>query len=321
MQGPRRKTGRNDTFRVEASRDRAFADLAGRQHGVVARRQLAALGFTDTVITRAARLGRLHRIHHGVYAVGHTVLGARGRWMAATLACGRGAVLSHTSAAALWELRPSASAVIHVTVPTAGGRTRRDVRIHRTPSLRPDEVTTHEGIPVTTPERTLLDIAATLTPRQLERALDQAEVLRLIDHPILGVVARTHPNHRGAARLEATRTSHEPGTTLTRSELEETFLELCRSHRLPRPRVNARVARLEVDFLFSAHSVVVETDGWRYHGTRHAFDRDRDRDATLTRAGYRVLRFTHRQVASHPAVVAATLAAAFQSQEGATAAG
>jgi very-short-patch-repair endonuclease len=306
----RRKVSPEATEFVDPHRDRALAGLAQRLYGVVARRQMRELGFKETAIAVRVRTGRLHRVHHGVYAVGHPVLAARGRWMAAVLACGRRAALSHASAAALWELRPSAAVTVDVTVRTPGGRARAGLRIHRTPSMPPAEVIVHDGIPVTTPERTLLDLAGTLTPRQLERTLDQAEILQLIDSSTLDALVRTHSTDRGATRLSATLERHHPGTTLTRSELEEMFLELCRAHALPCPRVNTHVAGLEVDFLFATQRLVVETDGWSYHRTRTAFERDRHRDAALIRGGYRVLRFTHRQLERERGTVAATVAAA-----------
>ncbi|MDX6721977.1 MAG: hypothetical protein QOD44_2538 [Solirubrobacteraceae bacterium] len=226
-----------------------LATLATGQHGVVARRQLCELGLTDSVIAYAVGLGRLDRMHRGVYAVGHP---------------------SSASAAGGW--------------------------------------------PVTTPERTVLDVAATLTPRQLERTLDQAEILRVLDWHTVDAVVRAHANHHGARRLRETLERHHPGTTLTKSELEEAFLALCRAQGLPRPQVNTYVEDLEVDFLFPGHSLAVETDGWGVHRTRRAFERDRERDATLTRAGYRVLRFTDRQLTHEPATVVATLAAALRLQ-------
>ena len=292
--------------------DRAIAALAARRYGLVTRAQLRAIGLSDTAVTKRAAAGRLHRVHTGVYAVGHRVLPARGAWMAAALACGDGAVLSHASAAALWEIRPT-DGVVHVTVPTAGGRHRPALCVHRDPRLAADEVTTRHGIPVTTVARTLLDLAATLAPRALQRALDEAAVRRWLDIALFDALIARHAGHHRAAKLRDALDGHRPGTTLTRSELEERFLELCRTYDLPQPEVNARVAGLEVDFLFGTARLVVETDGWRFHGTRAAFERDRQRDATLTLAGYRVLRFTHRRVESDPAAVAAILAAATRS--------
>jgi very-short-patch-repair endonuclease/predicted transcriptional regulator of viral defense system len=284
----------------------AIARLAGGQYGVVSRAQLRGLALSDGAMTDRCRRGRLHRVHHGVYAVGHTVLGGHGRWLAAVLACGPGAVLSHASAAALWGLRPSAALTVDVTVARGGTRKRPGLRIHRTRSLD-GQTTVHEGIPVTTPARTILDLAATLRGRPLERVLDQAENTRLTHVAALDALARAHTGHHGASKLLAALHDHTPGTTLTKSELEERFLALCQNHGLPRPRVNHHVAGLEVDFVFSAHRLAVETDSWRFHRTRAAFERDRERDAILAVAGYRSLRFTHRQLQNEPATVAAAL--------------
>jgi very-short-patch-repair endonuclease len=184
------------------------------------------------------------------------------------------------------------------------------LRIHRPRTLGDDEVTSRHGIPITTPARTVLDLAATVSERELQRVLDEAQVHRLASVPSLVAVAKIHRGRPGAGPLTRALDDHTPGTTLTRSALEERFIALCRSHDLPRPEVNARIAGREVDFVFGRHGVVVETDGWRFHGHRAAFERDRRRDAALTRAGYRTLRFTHDQVADEPHAVAATVAAA-----------
>jgi very-short-patch-repair endonuclease/predicted transcriptional regulator of viral defense system len=283
------------------------AHLAERQHGVVARRQLEALKISASAVGRWSAEGRLHRIHRGVYAVGHPILTANGRRIAAVLAAGPGAALSHASAAALWEIRPSAAARIDVSVRTSGGRAKRPgLRIHRAPKLRTEEITEHQGIRVTTPARTLLDLAATLSRRALERALDEAAIKELYDLTSLDAIARAHTGERGAKALAATLT-HEAGTTLTKSELEELMLAICREYDLPRPRVNGDVAGLEVDFVFAAERIAVEADSWSYHRTRRAFERDRERDAILARAGYRTLRFTHRQMTSDAAGVAAAI--------------
>jgi very-short-patch-repair endonuclease len=283
------------------------AHLAGRQHGVVTRAQLAAVGISSSAVGRWAAEGRLHRLHRGVYAVGHPILTVDGRRMAAVLAAGPGAVLSHASAAALWEIRRTSATGIDVTVRSAGGRARRPgLRIHRAPTLRADEITEHHGIPVTTTSRTLLDLAATLPRRALERALDEAEVQGLYDRSSLGALPRAHAGERGAKAL-AVALDDDGELTLTDSELEELMLALCDDHRLSRPRPRASVAGLRVDFLFAAGRLVVETDGYRYHRTRRAFERDRERDAILARAGYRTLRFSHRQLTREPAMVADTL--------------
>jgi very-short-patch-repair endonuclease/predicted transcriptional regulator of viral defense system len=282
-----------------------ISDLAGRQYGVVSRAQLEDLGLTQSAIAWAMKEGRLHRLHRGVYAVGHTVLKAEGRWLAAVLASGPGAVLSHAAAAVLWELRASASARIDVTVASATTRRApKGVVVHRT--RRPIESTTRHGIPVTTPMRTLADLAGIIPPRALDKALEQAEALRLLDVRAIDDVADANPGRAGPALVRRLVRAHDLGT-FTRSDLEAAFLALCRRHGLPPPTVNSYVERMEVDFSWPAHRLVAEVDGFRYHGTRAAFERDRARDATLTAAGWRVVRFTDRQVRRDAATVAQRL--------------
>ncbi len=294
------------------SPDTAIAALAADQHGVVTTRQVAALGVAERAVSRRAAAGRLHRVHRGVYAVGHPVLTGQGRLVAAVLAGGEGAVLSHASAAALWGMRSSDAERIDITVRRSGREKRSGLRIHRPRTLRPDEVTTHEGVPVTTPARTILDLAAMLGRRPLERVLDRTELLELADYPALHHIARAHPGHRGAHKLRTALATHNAGTTLTRSHLEERFLTLCREHGLPAPLVNSWPSGKEVDFRFPGHALIVEADSWTHHRSREAFENDRARDALHTRAGYRTLRFTHRQLADDPAAVAATVAAALR---------
>jgi very-short-patch-repair endonuclease len=289
-------------------RGRDIAAIAARQHGVVGREQLEALGVGRRAVSHWAAAGRLHRIHRGVYAVGHRRLSLHGHWMAAVLTAGPGAALSHASAAALWEIRPTAATRIDVSTPTAAGRAKRPgLRIHRTTKLTQDEVTKHQAIPVTTPARTLLDLASSLPRRALERALDQAEILELFDLQALERVVDAHQGRRGARVLAVALGEHHAGTTVTRSALEEAFLALCAAHALERPQVNVRVCNLEVDFYFASKRLVVEVDGYRYHRTRRAFERDRERDAILAAAGNRTLRFTHRQVTRRPREVAAAI--------------
>src|SRR3954447_20984747 len=189
--------------------EQELAELARRQHGVVARRQLLARGFTASAIARRVEAQRLQPVHAGVYAVGHPLLSHYGRWMAAVLACGPGAALGYGSAAALWDLRRGVPARIEVVVASAGVRSRGGLRIHRHPGLTRDEVTTERGIRVTTAARTILDYAAIATDRELAYALDQAEVQELTDYPALDALARTRPMHRGSARLRRTLAEHE----------------------------------------------------------------------------------------------------------------
>lgn len=278
-----------------------IARLAAAQHGVVARRQLIELGLTRHGIEHRLGTGRLHRVHRSVYAAGAPRLDIHGRWMAAVLACGPDAVLSHRSAAALWAIRPTAMPQADVSLATAGGRRRRPgLILHRCVSLDAQSITTRHQIPVTTPARTLLDLAVILPRRELERAVQEAEAARLVEIDQLATRARYERAPR--RRLLAILDEYALGAALTRSDLEQRFLEICRAHGLPRPRVNARVEGLEVDFLWPQAGLVVETDGHRHHGTRAAFERDRARDQRLIAAGYRVLRFTYRQVAAEPTV-------------------
>jgi very-short-patch-repair endonuclease len=268
-----------------ATPDRLVAQMAAGQHGVVTTKQLEAAGVDRFAINYRIKLGRLHRIHRGVYAVGHTRLSFEGRCLAAVLACGNGAALSHRSAAALWEMLPTPPGPINVTVPGNSGRARRrGISLHRSLTLTGSVTARRSGVPVTAPIRTLADLRRTVPRAVFQRALRRAFDLRLITADALG-----------------------PDSNLTRSELERLFLRLCRRHRLPRPEVNVRVGPYEVDFLWRDCSVIVETDGFRHHGSRAAFESDRARDAHLQALGYRVLRFTYRQVQKSPDTVVASL--------------
>jgi very-short-patch-repair endonuclease len=292
--------------------DRLIATLARSQHGVVTRAQLRELGLSDSAIGRRLAAGQLHTVHHGVYAVGHDVLGPRGRWLAAVLACGPTAALSHAAAGALWELRRSAAAKIHVTVPRTGRRHRPGLRIHRPralPEHRPDDPSRHPRHHPRPNDSRLRRHAPEKTARTPPGSGGEHDVASL------EALDRAHPGHHGANKLLVALTRHTPGTTLTRSELEELFLELCHRARLPRPSVNAWVEGLEVDFLFPEQRVIVETDSWRHHRTRHAFERDRQRDAVHARVGYRTLRFTHHQLTAEPRTLAQAVTAALTSDD------
>lgn len=285
-------------MRNTATPDARLARLAARQYGVVSVGQLRALGFDRYAVRRRVESGRLHRLHRGVYAVGHTIVLPRGRWLAAVLACGDGAVLSHRSAADLWGIRPTATPKIDVTVShTSGVRSNGRIVVHR--SRRHVEALKLDGIRVTTAGQTLLDLATALPRRQLEKACEMAEALQLNV-----VIDDSHP---GARRLREA--GDHDLTTTTRSPLEDEFLELCDRHAIPRPRVNSFVEGFEVDFCWPAERLIVETDGTT-HLTRAAFEGDRGRDALLTSLGWRVMRFTRRQVRRDEAVVAARVLSA-----------
>jgi very-short-patch-repair endonuclease len=265
--------------------DAAIARLAARQHGVVTFEQLVAAGIGKNAIAYRVSKGHLHRIYRGVYAVGHTGLSSEGRWLAAVLACGSAAVLSHGSAAALWRLLRPLSGPIDVSVPTRGGRQRRaGLRVHRTASLlaAPGSIALRDRIPVTSVVRTISDLQGSVAPRLVRRATRQAEILGLL----------------GGIDLE---------TDGTRSDLERDFLKLCRVHGLPTPEVNVRLGRWTVDFLWPREKVAVETDSYRYHRGSVAFEDDHARDLDLRQRGCEVRRFTYRQILNEPERVAGDL--------------
>lgn len=261
-----------------------MARIAGGQHGVVEVGQLRAAGISKDSVWKAVKAGRLHRVFRGVYAVGHAGLSSEGRWMAAVLACGPAAVLSHRSAAELWQLLPRINGPVDVTIATAAGRRRRfGLRIHRSRYLPRNATTMHDGIPVTTPARTLTDLPRVVSSGLARKATRQAEYLGL---PLGGIE-----------------------TDGTRSDLERDFLRLCRRHRLPAPEVNARIGPYTVDFLWPDQRLVVETDAYVTHRGRQAFEDDRARELYLHTQGYRVHRFTDSQVRGQDGAVAASVRA------------
>ena len=267
--------------------------------------QLIALGLSASGVRARVRRGQLHRIHYGVYAVGHKVLGRHGRWMAAVLACGDGAVLSHRDAAALWGLRQNNRPRVEVTTRSQNGRRRKNIDAHKATSLLDAvDVTEQDRIPCTTVSRTLLDLADVIDTRGLEKAVNQAERLQLFDLKAVSEQLSRAIGRHGAPRLRAA-IAADPA--ITRGELEERFLAICRAARIPQPRVNAIVEGWEVDFCWPERRLIVETDGYADHSTRRAFERDRRKERALVRAGWRVVRFTWREVTSEPARVAAEL--------------
>jgi very-short-patch-repair endonuclease len=290
---------------VQPPAGRRIVELAERQHGVVTRGQLIEIGLTDDGIARRVRDGRLHRVHQGVYALGRPTLTTKGRFLAAVVSCGSKAALSHRSAAVLWALVPERGPRIDVTVPRGGERRRRGAVILHRSALPAGDVTTKDGIPLTTPGRTLIDLADVLPRRPLERALDEAAYLRL---DLGGLAPRN--GRRGCGVLATVLARHDAGATRTRSELEERMLRLCRRFRLPAPEVNATVEGYTADFVWREQRLIVETDGWEAHGTRSAFERDRRRDADLLAAGWRVLRISYARLERKPEWVAERIAAA-----------
>jgi hypothetical protein len=287
--------------------DAAIAEIADRQHGVITGKQLAAAGLGRAAVSERTSMGRLHRIHRGVYAVGHRGLSLHGRFMAAVLACGDGAVLSHVSAAVLWELLKPIDGPVHVSTPSTSGRSRRPgIHLHRTPSLNPHPepspspsysqqeggrrgrllTTRRHDIPVTTVARTLEDLRGSqlLEPHLIRRATRQAE-------------------------LKGYRLGHLT-TNRTRSDLEALFLDIVHRHHIPPPEANVKLGRWTVDFLWSRERLVVETDFWGYHRGSVAFEDDHARDLDLRSAGYTVLRYDDTQLENEPARVAADVSRA-----------
>ena len=283
--------------RLTHGADAAIADLAARQHGVVARRQLAQLGLGRRAIEHRLATRRLHPIHRGVYAVGHRVLSQHAASMAATLVADH-AVLSHRSAAALWGIRPTDRERIEIAVPKAL-RARPRLQIHQA-RIERDERTTRHGIPVTTPARTLLDLAAVLHPTRLERAVTEAEIRRLTSPTSLAALVARYPSRPGTAAIRALLRTGRIGHAVTRDELELRFLTFLDDHTLPRPRIHATVELGDrprtVDCLWPAHDLIAELDGFATHGTRSAFEADRARDRALQVAGYRTIRITWRHL-------------------------
>lgn len=297
--------------REEVAADRAIAALAARQHGVISRAQLLDVGVTSATIGRWIERGRLVPLHRGVYAVGHRRLRREGFWLAAVLAVGPGALLSHREAAALHGLRPSDRPAIHVTV--AARRRVQGLRIHRVSRLDADDATTVDGIPVTAIARTLVDLAGVVQPRALRKALEEAERSHRLDvRAVEATLKRTRGrNGRGHERIKRALTElASTTTTVTRSALEDRFVSLLDAHGLPRPQMNAQTMGIEVDAMWPAARLVVELDGWEYHRTRHAFQRDRDRANHLTANGWAVLRLTYADVIERPAATAARIAQA-----------
>jgi very-short-patch-repair endonuclease len=289
--------------------DAAIHKLAGRQRGVVSRRQLIEAAVSGDTVDRRVRAGLLRLVHPGVYRVGY-VVAAGWREMAAALSCGARAAVSHRSAAGVWQVAwlLVASDPVEVIAPEGNRSRRHDVRVRRLRTLRPDEVTTLDGIPVTTPARTLVDLAAVAGVRDLERAFGEAVARRLTTGAAVLDVLSRHPRQPGSRALRSVLGSDQ--LALTRSEAEERLLRLIRRSGLPEPGTNVRICGYEVDFLWRSQRVVVEVDGHAFHSTPERFESDRLRDGVLAAAGLRVMRVTWRQMTHEPEAILVRLAAA-----------
>src|SRR4051812_21441306 len=289
---------------VSRHRDQVVAELAAAQHGVVERGQLRALGLTDRQITRSVAAGRLHPLYRGVYAVGHPLVSRKGRYMAAVLAAGEDAVLSHRSAADLWGLRPDNRPRTDVASRRRAGD-HPGIKVHHSQFLDPPDVTALHGIPVTSAMRPLVDLPPLLNVPGLARALRRADEDDRLDMTPLDRLLAQRP--RGATTLRALLGDFADGPR-QKSELERLLRKICKANKLPLPHCNVLLHGYEIDFLWPDHKLVAEADSWLYHGNRYAFNRDRKRDATLTTLHYRTVRFTDLQLVHEPRWVAQTLA-------------
>jgi len=297
--------------------EQPLAALAGSQRGVVARRQLRELGFTDRQIDRRVAAGRLVALHRGIYAVGHRALAFGAPQQAALLAAGPDAALADRSAGAWLGMLGRWDGRVHVVVPTQDGRRIPGIAVHRCGSLRAEDVVVHDGLRCTTPARTLVDLAAS-APRLLPRALTEAQRLHLDVGPALDLLAR-EPGRRGARALARALADFDPRTAETRSRLEIRFLAAVRAAKLPPPQVNVVVdaghLQPEVDFLWPVERLAVEVDGRAFHDVVATAEADRRRDNALALAGFLVLRFTWRRLDADPRGVVAEVAAALRRRD------
>jgi hypothetical protein len=295
-----------DLRRRRAEWEWELTRLAARQHGVVTLKQLVWHGLSASAVRDRVAGSRLHRVHQGVYALGRPDLPAEGRWMAAVLACGRGALLSHRSAAGLHDLLSTSQAAIDIAIPRRSVLSRPGIRLHRSPYLTPVDRFIVRNIPCTSVARTLLDLASVVPVGVLDRACNQAEVLRLLDMAAMAELLERSRGRRGVRSLRAV-LGTELGTGIPRSVLERRFLALCRRVGLPSPSVNEWIAiegeEMQFDFVWHAQRVVVEVDGWDTHRTKRAFREDRRRDRLLRLAGWEPARFTWDDVSGDPARV------------------
>lgn len=296
-------------------RDAEVARTANAQFGLITRRQLQRIGLTSPAIALRLRSGRLHRVHRGVYAVGHTVLSRDARRLAAVLTFGDGAVLAHASAAGMHELRPDNGTLIHVALPPGRRcRPRPGICVHHPTDLTPADRTTRDGIPVTTRARTLVDLGDHHPVPHVRAAFVRAEQLRVLDmREIDAALARTHPRRRGPAILREILRGYDPRWQDTLSGLKLRLLDIVSARGLPAPDVNAWIdGRFLIDFLWRGERLAVETDSARFHGTPTARRSDARRDRELRRLGLTVLRVTDDDLDERPDAVAARLTRALR---------
>jgi very-short-patch-repair endonuclease len=283
--------------------------IAERQLGLITAAQLHRAGIGRGSIEWRVASGRLHRVFRGVYLVGHGVPVAGALELAAILAIGEGSFVSHRSAAALWGLARRPVGEVEVTVVERDCRPRHGLRVHRAERLSHADRARKSGIPVTSPARALVDYAATANSGEIERAMAEAYANNLTDERRLVAAIERAPNHAGVALLRAI-LDQAGGPQRTRSGGERAMLKLIRAAGLPAPRTNIVIAGFTADFVWPEERLIVELDGYPFHGHRAAFERDHRRDIVHKNAGYEVLRFTARQLDEQPLLVAATIARA-----------
>jgi hypothetical protein len=288
-------------MRNEGRTHGALAALASRQHGVVSIQQLEELGYSRYSAARAARSGRLHRLHRGVYAVGHTNLTWEGRCLAAVLACSPNAVASHTSAAWLWGLLRTRPEAFHVTAPS---RRHGKAALHlHFASPAAEDLAVCAGISLTAVPRTLLDLAVTLGPSRLDRAIERSEELRLFDLLAVEALLQRTGGHPGVGRLRAALAIYRNEPAFTRSRLERRFLNLAKAAGLPAPAMNYCEGEYELDAYWPPERFAVELDVYGTHGSRAAFERDRLRQEDLKLRGIEMIRITGPRLAREPRAV------------------
>jgi very-short-patch-repair endonuclease len=283
-------------------------DLAEAQHGVVTRKQLLDLQMGREAIQRQLQAGRLHRVHAGVYSLGHRLLTVQGRWMAAVLASGEGGALSHRSAAAHWGIAPIPAGSIDVLVPRRTRSGRKGINVHRVRTLDPRDRTVRDGIRVTTVGRTLFDFAEVVNPRQLRNAFEEAERRRLLDVRAIERLCESGTGRSGLRPLRAL-IADRTAPPDTKPGLEREFCDFCDEYEVRRPAFNVAIGPYVVDALWVKERLIVELDSRAFHDYTAAFERDRARDINLQVWGYRVLRVTAKHRREAPAELAAAILA------------
>ncbi len=272
--------------------------------------QLRQLGIGRGAIAHRRATGRLFRLHEGVFLVGGPALAPLAAEVAALLACGAASVLGDATAAWMWELRPAPPPAVHVVLPGVHRRRLSGVVVHTTSPLGGADIRIRSGLAVTAPARTLIDIAASSDQRAADRTVEAALARQLVSTTEIDAALRRAGSRRGVGRVRRALDQIAGGPAITRSEAERRLIALVRRARVPSPEANSRVCGFEVDLAWPAQRLIVEVDGYEFHGTRSAFERDRRRDADLLAQGWRVIRLTSRRIVDEPEAVISLLAGA-----------